>query len=113
MISFPTLIYLATFAGTVAFAKPTPSKRQTTEKCTAVFTPDDAYDWSNSLGIGLSDGIQAGSGIIKVSNPKRLFKFTKVESSPASFYIQSFDDQNLAVGLRANNSLFLTENKND
>ncbi|KAK1219256.1 hypothetical protein PQX77_018022 [Marasmius sp. AFHP31] len=97
MISIPTLIYLATVARTVAFAKPTPSKRQITEKCTAVFTPDDAYDWSNSLGIGLSDGIQAGSGIIKVSNPKRLFKFTK----------------NLAVGLRANNSLFLTENKND
>ncbi|KAJ8075793.1 hypothetical protein PM082_021425 [Marasmius tenuissimus] len=113
MISFPTLIYLATVAGTVVFAKPTPAKRQTSEMCTALFNPDEAYDWNSSQGIGFTDGVKAGSGIIKVNQGSRLFKFTKVDSSPTSYFIRSFDDQNLAVGLRANQSLFLTENKND
>ena len=89
MISFPSLIYLASVVGTIALAKPTPSRRQTPpEMCTTAFDPNEAYDWNNSQGIGLSDGIQAGSGILKGGQPRPLFKFTKVDSSPASWYIQ-------------------------
>ncbi|KAL0569820.1 hypothetical protein V5O48_012138 [Marasmius crinis-equi] len=111
MISLSTVLYLSTIVTGVAFAKPTLSNRQT-QTCTPNFSTSDPFDWNNSENLGFSDGVKSGSGILK-TQPLGLFKFTKVNSSPPSFYIQSFENQNLAVGLRSNNSLFLTDNKFD
>ncbi|KAJ8091037.1 hypothetical protein PM082_024644 [Marasmius tenuissimus] len=111
MITLSTILYLSTVVSGVAFAKPTLSARQTTT-CSPNFNPNNPFDWNNSENLGFSDGVKSGSGLLKIQ-PLGLFKFTKVNSSPPSFYIQSFEDQNLAVGLRSNNSLFLTENKNE
>ncbi|KAL0573171.1 hypothetical protein V5O48_008781 [Marasmius crinis-equi] len=112
MFTLSSVFYISTLLTGTVLAAPTIISRQTTEPCTAVFDPNEAYDWNNSLGLGTSNGAKNGSGIVKI-NPKANFKFTKVNTSPPSYYIQSWDNRNLAVGMRSNNSLFFTQNKDD
>ncbi|KAJ8453650.1 hypothetical protein ONZ45_g19626 [Pleurotus djamor] len=76
----------------------------------ASFSGDDPFDWNNSEPIGLSNGVNPGSRILKVpSLDRRLFKFTKVESFPPSFSIEPFGGFGLAVGLLANGTLALVK----
>ncbi|KAF9267167.1 hypothetical protein L218DRAFT_996051 [Marasmius fiardii PR-910] len=110
MISLPTVLYLSIIISSgAAWAKPAVTRQTTPQTCTPNFSPDEPFDWNNSENIGFSDGVKDGSGLIK-TQPVGLFKFTKDSASPPSFIVHSFENQSLGVGLRSNNSLFITQN---
>ncbi|KAJ8521944.1 hypothetical protein ONZ45_g1462 [Pleurotus djamor] len=111
IFSLFSVLYVSSVFSHSVLSKPlTPRQGSSFPTCTPSFSGDDPFDWNNSEPIGLSNGVNPGSRILKVpSLDRRLFKFTKVESFPPSFSIEPFGGFGLAVGLLANGTLALVK----
>ncbi|KAJ8468899.1 hypothetical protein ONZ45_g17077 [Pleurotus djamor] len=107
MISLSTVLCLGSILSGVALGKPTRRQTAAPEICEPKFEPDEPYDWNNSEAVGLSNGLNVDSGLIKTT-PPTFFKFQKVGANPPIYTIHTFDKP-LAVELSGNSSLVLKQ----